>query len=34
MTLRDINVLTYAHREESPAHDAQARWRVSVATGP
>jgi len=34
MMLPDVNVLIYAHREESPEHDAHARWLVSLATGP
>jgi toxin-antitoxin system PIN domain toxin len=30
----DVNVLVYAHREESPAHAKYAMWLSSVATGP
>ncbi|MFO8073526.1 MAG: type II toxin-antitoxin system VapC family toxin [Polyangia bacterium] len=33
MLLPDVNVLIYAHREESPEHPAYARWLASVAEG-
>jgi toxin-antitoxin system PIN domain toxin len=31
--LCDVNVLVYAHREESPEHDAYARLLIGLATG-
>jgi len=31
--LPDVNVLIYAHREESPEHDAYARLLTELATG-
>jgi len=31
--LPDVNVLIYAHREESPEHDAYARWLTELAVG-
>jgi len=34
MIMPDVNVLVYAHREESPAHARYAVWLTSVATGP
>ena len=35
MLLPDINVLIYAHREDStPDHSRYARWLTDVATGP
>lgn len=33
MTLTDVNVLIYAHREESPEHEAYAAWLTELATG-
>lgn len=33
MLLTDVNVLIYAHRSESPEHEAYARWLTSLATG-
>jgi len=30
--LPDVNVLIYAHRAESPEHDAYARWLTMMAT--
>jgi toxin-antitoxin system PIN domain toxin len=30
----DINVLVYAHREETHDHDRYADWLVGIATGP
>jgi uncharacterized protein len=29
----DVNILVYAHREESPAHARYARWLTNLATG-
>jgi len=34
MIMPDVNVLVYAHREESPAHARYAMWLTSVANGP
>lgn len=34
MLMPDVNVLVYAHREESPAHIRYARWLADLATGP
>ena len=35
MLLPDVNVLIYAHREDStPDHAAYARWMTELATGP
>ena len=34
MILCDVNVLVYAHREETPDHAAYADWLTRVATGP
>jgi len=31
--LTDVNVLIYAHRAESPEHEAYARWLTDLATG-
>ena len=33
MLLTDVNVLIYAHRAESPEHEAYARWLTDLATG-
>ena len=33
MMMPDVNVLVYAHREESPAHDRYALWLTSLANG-
>lgn len=33
MRLADVNVLIYAHREESPDHEAYARWLTALVTG-
>lgn len=30
----DVNVLVYAHREESPSHARYAQWLITLATGP
>jgi uncharacterized protein len=30
----DVNILVYAHREESPAHQRYAEWLVNLANGP
>ncbi len=30
----DVNILVYAHREESPAHVRYAKWLTDLATGP
>ena len=34
MQMPDVNVLVYAHREESPAHERYAEWLVKLANGP
>ena len=34
MLMPDVNVLVYAHREESPAHERYAQWLVELASGP
>ena len=34
MLMPDVNVLVYAHREESPAHERYAAWLVELASGP
>jgi uncharacterized protein len=34
MLMPDVNVLVYAHREESPAHDRYAAWLIALAEGP
>jgi hypothetical protein len=34
MQMPDVNVLVYAHREESPDHERYAKWLASLATGP
>jgi toxin-antitoxin system PIN domain toxin len=34
MQMPDVNVLVYAHREESPGHDRYAEWLVNLADGP
>jgi uncharacterized protein len=33
MRMPDVNILVYAHREESPEHDRYAKWLVELATG-
>ncbi len=33
MRMPDVNVLVYAHREESPAHARYAAWVTELATG-
>ena len=33
MLMPDVNILVYAHREESPAHDRYAKWLRDVASG-
>lgn len=33
MVLPDVNVLVYAHREDTPDHERYASWLVAVATG-
>ncbi len=33
MRMFDVNILVYAHREESPAHTRYASWLTSVANG-
>lgn len=30
----DVNILVYAHREESPSHSRYAEWLRELATGP
>ena len=34
MDLPDINVLIYAHREDSPEHDRYAAWLLALANSP
>lgn len=34
MLLPDVNVLVYAHREDSPGHFAYREWLESVVNGP
>ena len=34
MLLPDVNILTYAHRVESPEHERYAEWLTKVAEGP
>lgn len=34
MIFPDINVLIYAHREDSPEHEAYAEWLLGLVTGP
>ena len=34
MQMPDVNVLVYAHREESPSHTRYASWLRDLATGP
>jgi toxin-antitoxin system PIN domain toxin len=34
MLMPDVNVLVYAHREESPDHFRYAKWLRTLATGP
>ncbi len=34
MQTPDVNVLVYAHREETPAHARYAEWIVAFAQGP
>jgi uncharacterized protein len=34
MQMPDVNVLVYAHREESPDHERYANWLTGLATGP
>jgi toxin-antitoxin system PIN domain toxin len=34
MLMPDVNVLVYAHREETPAHARYAAWLVDLADGP
>jgi toxin-antitoxin system PIN domain toxin len=34
MQMPDVNVLVYAHREESPDHQRYADWLIRLATGP
>ena len=33
MRMPDVNVLVYAHREESPVHSRYAQWVTDLATG-
>jgi hypothetical protein len=33
MMMPDVNILVYAHREESPEHLKYARWLTELATG-
>lgn len=34
MMLPDVNVLVYAHRRDTPEHEAYAAWLTDLATGP
>ena len=34
MLMPDVNILAYAHRQESPGHRRYAAWLVECATGP
>ena len=34
MQMPDVNILVYAHREESPVHDRYAAWLKALAIGP
>ena len=34
MQMPDVNVLVYAHRQESPGHQRYAQWLVALANGP
>src|ERR1700736_2682139 len=34
MQTPDVNILVYAHREESPGHQRYAAWLQALATGP
>jgi predicted nucleic acid-binding protein len=34
MLMADVNILVYAHREESPEHQRYADWLVGLASGP
>jgi hypothetical protein len=34
MRMLDVNVLVYAHREESPSHERYAEWLIRLANGP
>jgi toxin-antitoxin system PIN domain toxin len=34
MRMPDVNILVYAHREETPSHRRYAAWLVELATGP
>ena len=34
MQMPDVNVLVYAHRQESPEHQRYADWLTKLATGP
>lgn len=34
MQLPDVNVLIYAHREDSPEHELYAAWLTGLAKGP
>jgi len=34
MLMPDVNILVYAHREESPAHKRYAQWVTALASGP
>ncbi|MGA2589183.1 MAG: type II toxin-antitoxin system VapC family toxin [Bryobacteraceae bacterium] len=34
MLMPDVNILVYAHRQESPGHRRYAAWVVECATGP
>jgi hypothetical protein len=34
MLMPDVNILVYAHREESPNHERYATWLVELASGP
>jgi toxin-antitoxin system PIN domain toxin len=34
MRMPDVNILVYAHREETPDHKRYAEWLVQLASGP
>lgn len=34
MRMPDVNILVYAHREESPSHSRYAEWLRELAVGP
>lgn len=34
MQMPDVNILVYAHRQDSPKHARYAQWLTALATGP